>query len=85
MMTLALSRSPLVIRVAKGPVVGGFESGQDDSPEHIVDGKFVHVGESFAGVTDFQEVVVDNVFGVAVPGHVAANFTGKKHGLHALV
>ena len=42
----------LVVRCAKGPVVGGCEGGQNDSPEHIVDGDFVHEGENFAGVAD---------------------------------
>ena len=46
--------------------------------KNIVYGEGVHVGEGFAGVADFLEVLVDFKFGVAVPGQEATNFTCKK-------
>jgi hypothetical protein len=67
-----------VVRGANRLVARCFEGGQNDSPKHIVTGECFHVGESFAGVADFQEVVIDSVHSVAIPCHEAAEFTSKK-------
>jgi hypothetical protein len=75
----------LVVRGAKGAVVGGFEGSQNDGPKHIVDGERAHVIKSSADIADFTEVGVDSVLGVAIPGHKVSYLTGKEDSLHALV
>jgi hypothetical protein len=75
----------LVVRCAKGAVVGGFEGSQNDGPKYVVDGERAHVTKSSADIADFTEVGVDSVLGVAIPVHEASDLTGKKDSLHALV
>ena len=75
----------LVVRCAKGTVVGGFEGSQNDGPKYIVDSERAHAIKSSADIADFTEVGVDSVLGIAIPGHKASDLTGKKDSLHALV
>jgi hypothetical protein len=75
----------LVVRGAKGAIVGGFEGCQNDGPKYDVDGERAHVIKSFADIADFAEVGVNSVLGVAIPGHETSDLTGKEDSLHALV
>jgi hypothetical protein len=83
----------LVVRGAKGTVVGGFEGSQNDGSKYVVNGERAHVIKSSADIADFTEVGVDSVLGVAIPGHKASEdndvfylyLTSNKDSLHALV
>jgi hypothetical protein len=75
----------LVVRGAKGSVVGGFEGSQNDGPKYVVDGERAHVLKSSADIADFTEVGVDSVLGVDIPGHKASDLKGKKDSLHAFM
>jgi hypothetical protein len=75
----------LVVRDAKGVVVGGFEGSQNDGPKYVVDGERAHVLKSSAHIADFTEVGVDSVLGIAIPGHKASDLTGKEDSLHTLM
>ena len=75
----------LVVRGAKGAVVGGFEGIQNDGPKYVVDDERAHVLKRSADIANFTEVGVDSVLGVAIPGHKASDLTTKKDSLHALV
>jgi hypothetical protein len=70
---------------AKGAVVGGFEGSQNDGPKNIVDGESAHVLKRSADIVYFAEVGVNNVLGVAIPGHEASDLTVKEDSLHTLV
>ena len=73
----------------KGQVARGVEGGQNDSPEHIVDGEFIHVRETVAGVADLKQVVIDSIQSVAIhchcDSHEADESTSEELGLHAYV
>jgi hypothetical protein len=58
----------LVVRCAKGTVIGEFEGSQNDGPKYVIDGELAHVIKRSADITDFTKVVVDNVLGVSIPG-----------------
>jgi hypothetical protein len=75
----------LVVRCAKGAVVGGFEGSQNDGPKNIVNGESAHVLKRSADIVYFAEVGVNNVLGVAIPGHEASDLTVKEDSLHTLV
>jgi hypothetical protein len=75
----------LVVRGAKGAIVGGFEGSQNDRPKYVVDGERAHVLKNSADIADFAEVGVNNVLGVAIPGHESSYLTVKEDSLHALV
>jgi hypothetical protein len=75
----------LVVRGAKGTVVGGFDGSQNDGPKYVVNDERAHLIKGSADIADFTEVGVDSVLGVAIPGHKASDLTGKRDSLHALV
>jgi hypothetical protein len=75
----------LVVRCAKGAVVGGFEGSQNGGPKNVVDGERDHVFKNSTDIADFAEVGVNSVLGVAIPGHESSDLTGKEDSLHALV
>jgi hypothetical protein len=75
----------LVVRCAKGVVVGGFEGSQDDWLKDVVNGERAHVLKNSADIADFAEVGVNRVLGVDIPGHGSSDLTGKEDSLHTLV
>jgi hypothetical protein len=52
----------LVVRCAKGAVVGGFEGSQNDGPKYIVNGELVHVLKSSADIADLRPKWVSTSF-----------------------
>jgi hypothetical protein len=75
----------LVVRCAKGAIVGGFEGSQNDRPKYVVDGEHAHVLKRSADISDLAEMGVNSVLGVSIPGHEVSDLTGKEDSLHPLV
>jgi hypothetical protein len=51
----------VVIRISKGSVGRGFESGHEDRLQDIVKGEVVEVAQSLASFIDFSKVDIDSV------------------------
>ena len=75
----------VVIRISKGSVGRGLESGHEDRLQDIINGEVVEVAQRLASFVDFSKVDVDGVLGVAVPFHHAGHFASEEDRLHALV